>query len=180
MTLTFTEKIVGWLDPTVKIVATAVAVFGVWRFFEERAQTARVDREERSLAYIERFGQPDIVKARTALLDFWRRYPDFAMEARTRTLTPREYEGFVNAAYPVDPARKEVDAALIRLLVFYDELAFCHRAGTCDKTILRGYFCDYATQHARVYAPFHARLATEIGADSLSHHLDELARSCPT
>jgi len=169
----------GWLDPTLKVIATLIAIFGVWRFFEERAQTARVDREERSLAYIERFGAPDMVKARTALLDFWRRHPNFAAEVRSRSLTPREFEGFVNAAYPVDTGRAEVDAALMRLLAFYDELAYCHRAGTCDDAILLGYFCDYATQHARIYAPFHARLAAEIGAESMDHHLDELAGACP-
>jgi hypothetical protein len=178
-TLKLTEKIGGWLDPTLKVIATLIAVFGIWRFFEERAQTARVAREERSLAYIARFGEPELVTARTALLDFWRRYPDFAAEVRARTLTPREYEGFVNTAYPVDTARAEVDAALVRLLVFYDEMAFCRRAGTCDETILFGYFCDYATQHARIYASFYARLAAEIGADGMGHHLDELVRACP-
>ncbi|HSJ97660.1 MAG TPA: hypothetical protein VLC53_11335 [Myxococcota bacterium] len=169
----------GWLDSAVKVIATLIAVFGVWRFFEERADEARVAREERALAYIGRFGAPEMVAARTALLDFWRRYPEFAAEVRTRSLTAREYEGFVNAAYPIDAARADVDAALVRLLVFYDELAFCHRAGTCDETILLGYFCAYATQHALIYAPFHARLAGEIGADDLGRHLDELARACP-
>ncbi len=171
--------IAGWLDPAVKVIATLIAVFGVWRFFEERAEAARVAREDRALAYIARFGDPEIVASRTALLDFWRRYPDFAAEVRARSLTPREYVGFVNAAYPVDANRAEVDAALVRLLVFYDELAFCHSAGTCDEAILLGYFCDYATQHARIYAPFHARLAAEIGANDLGRHLDELVRACP-
>lgn len=170
---------IGWLDPAVKVIATLIAVFGVWRFFEERAEAARVSREERSLAYIARFGDPEMVAARTALLDFWRRYPDFAAVVRARSLTPREYAGFVNVAYPADAARAEVDAALVRILVFYDEVAFCQSAGTCDETILLGYFCDYATQHARVYEPFHARLATEIGADAVGLHLDELVRTCP-
>ncbi|WP_171172966.1 hypothetical protein [Ruegeria sp. HKCCD8929] len=172
-------KITSWLDPTVKVIATIIAIFGVWRFFDERAEEAQAAREDRALSYIARFGGSEMVAAREALLDFWRRYPDFAAEVRARSLTPREYEGFVNAAYPVDPARSEVDAALFRILVFYDELAFCHRAGTCDKAILLGFFCDYATQHNRTYAPFHARLAVEIGANDLGRHLDELADACP-
>jgi hypothetical protein len=171
-------KLKGWFDPTLKVIATLIAIFGVWRFFEERAEAARVAREDRSLAYIARFGASEMVAARVALLDFWRRHPDFSAVVQARSLTPREYEGFVNAAYPVDLGRAEVDAALLRVLVFYDELAFCHRAGTCDDQILMGFFCDYATQHARVYAPFHARLAAEIGSNDLSRHLDELVVLC--
>jgi hypothetical protein len=169
----------AWIDPTVKIIAALVAVFGVWRFFDDRAESARVAREGRSLAYIARFGAPEMVTARTALLEFWRRYPQFAAEVRARALTPREYEGFVQAAYPADPARAQVDAALIRHLVFYEELAFCHRAETCDEAILTGYFCPYAVQHARLYAPFHARLAAEIGAAGLGQHLAAFAEACP-
>jgi hypothetical protein len=173
-------KIPNWLDVTLKVIATLIAIFGVWSFFAQRAEAVRVAREERALAYIARFGGTDIVAARTALLNFWRRYPTFAAEVRSRALSPREYEGFVAAAYPTDAARTEVDAALMRLLVFYDEIAFCHRAGTCDKPILLGYFCSHATQHARVYAPFYARLAAAVGADGLDRHLDELARTCPS
>ena len=172
-------RFAGWLDPTLKVIVTLIAIFGVWRFFEERAEGARVAREERALSYIARFGGSEMVAARAALLDFWRRYPEFAAEVRARQLTSREYEGFVAAAYPADAARAEVDAALVRLLAFYDELAFCHRAGTCDEAIILDYFCPYATQHARLYAPFHARLAAEIGADGLGQHLDALARACP-
>jgi len=171
-------RIPGWLDPTLKVIATLIAIFGVWRFFDERAEQARVEREDRSLAYIARFGDPEMVSARQTLLAFWRRYPVIAEQVLARSLTSREYEGFVNAAYPTDPYRAEVDAALIRLLVFYDELAFCHRASTCDEPILLGYFCDYASQHAVTYAPFHARIATEIGSSDLQGHLDELAEAC--
>ncbi|WP_207541254.1 hypothetical protein [Sabulicella rubraurantiaca] len=173
-------KIPDWLDVALKVIATLIAIFGVWSFFAQRAEAVRVAREERTLACIARFGGTDIVAARTALLNFWRRYPTFAAEARSRALSPREYEGFVTAAYPNDAARGEVDAALIRLLAFYDEIAFCHRAGTCDRAILLGYFCSYVTQHARVYRPFHALLAAAIGADGLDRHLDELTRSCPS
>ncbi|MCW8088250.1 hypothetical protein [Sabulicella glaciei] len=171
-------KIPDWLDVALKVTATLIAIFGVWSFFAQRAEAVRVAREERALAYIARFGGTDIVVARTALLDFWRRYPTFTAEARTRALSSREYEGFVAAAYPNDAARGEVDAALIRLLVFYDEVAFCHRAGTCDRSILFGYFCPHVTQHARVYRPFHALLGAAVGTDGLDRHLDELARSC--
>ena len=171
-------KLPVWLDPTVKVIATLVAVFGVWRFFDERAEEAQAARQQRSLAYISRFADTEMVAARQALLDFWRRYPEFAAEVRVRSLTPREYEGFVNAAYPADPARGDVDAALYRILVFYDELAFCHRAGICDETILLDFFCDYATQHERIYAPFHARLASEVGTSNLGRHLTELSDTC--
>lgn len=172
-------RIAGWLDPTLKLIATLIAIFGVWKFFDERAEGARVAREARSLAYISRFGASEMVAARKSLLDFWRRYPKFAAEVQARSLTQREYEGFVSAAYPADPNRPDVDTALIRLLVFYDELAFCHRAGTCDEPILLGFFCGYATQHARIYAPFYARLAGEIGTNDLDRHLEELTAACP-
>ncbi len=74
-------KIPDWLDVALKVIATLIAIFGVWSFFAQRAEAARVAREERALAYIARFGGPDVVAARTALLNFWRRYPTFAAEA---------------------------------------------------------------------------------------------------
>jgi hypothetical protein len=172
--LTRREKI----ELGLKVLATAIAFFGVWKYFADRNAEALARAQSRSLGYIERFARNDIVEARAELMKFWRKYPEFAAFVRQEAITEREYSNFVAATYPIYPERAEVDKALFRILVFYDEVAYCRTARTCNVEILDAYFCDYVVRHARVYAPFYARISAEIGSAGFDKKMQALAEKC--
>jgi hypothetical protein len=166
------------IDLALKLTATLVALFGVWKFFADRSAAAVAEERVRSLSYIERFAADDMVEARADLAGFWRSYPEFAAQVREEALTQREYAGFVAAAYPAYGDRTSVDAGLFRMLVFFDEVAYCRDAGLCDVAILDSYFCGHAVRQARVYGPFYERMSAEIGARRMDAGLQVLAAEC--
>jgi hypothetical protein len=166
------------VDLTLKLLATAVAIFGVWKFFADRSAAELADARARSLSYIERFAADEMVEARADLADFWRSYPELAAWVREGQLTEREYVNFVATAYPAYGDRAAVDAALFRILVFFDEVAYCRDAGLCDVAILDSYFCGHAVRQARVYGPFYERMSAEIGARRMDAGLQDLAAHC--
>lgn len=161
-----------------KIIATAIAVFGVWKYFDDRASSAQAARQAQSLGYIERFGADDLLAARTRLLQYWKDYPDFAAFAANNVMSPRAYANFINATYPNRPDRADVDRALFRIQVFFDEVAYCRASGVCDAPILDAFFCNYVTRYGVVYGPFFARLSSDIGAAPIDRNLQALATIC--
>ena len=161
-----------------KVATLLIAVFGVWKFFDERATSASSEAKARSLGYIERFADAEMIAARSRLLAFWQDYPKFAQFVRENSITEREYQNFVLATYPRRADRSGIDAALFRLQVFFDEVAFCRESEVCEKEILDGFFCTYATGYARIYGPFYSRLAKDIGSDPLDMKLQALAGVC--
>jgi hypothetical protein len=166
------------IEFALKVIATAIAAFGVWKYFADRSAAAAAEAKARSLGYIERFAGKDIVEARAELLQFWKSYPEFASVARQGDLTKREYANFVRAIYPAHPRRIELDQALFRMLTFYDEAAYCREAGLCDSEILDSFFCTHVTRHMRVYEPFYQRLSDEIGSRSLDQNLRRFGAGC--
>jgi hypothetical protein len=163
-----------------KVLVTVIALFGVWKFFADRNAEALARAQSRSLGYIERFGGKDMVDARAELIKFWRKYPEFAAFVRQKKgeITEREYSNFVATTYPVYPGRTEMDNALFRI-VFYDEVAYCRTASTCNVEILDSYFCNYVVRHARDYAPFYAQISAEIGSTGLNKEMQAFAANCP-
>ena len=165
-------------DLLVKVVATVVALFGVWKFFADRDALAIAETRTRSLSYMERFAGEDMIQARASLTQFWRSHPEFAAYVREEKLTEREYSNFVAVAYSNYAERPALDAALFRLLVFFDELEYCRHAELCDKVILHSYFCKFAVRQAKVYGPFYTRMSAEIGAQDMDGELRNLAAAC--
>ena len=168
------------IDLGLKLVATAIACFGVWKFFADRSAQAYAEAKDRSLGYISRFADQDIVGARGVLMDFWRAHPDFVSHAMSGKISRPAYERFVGATFGATGAaeRAETTEALFRILVFYDEVAFCRQGGICDAEILDAYFCRYVVRQAQVYGPFYAIMSTEIGTAGIDEQLQKFAALC--
>ena len=66
------------IDLGLKVLMAAIAFFGVWKYFADRSAEALADAKARSLGYIERFADKEIVNSRAALVSYWRQYPEFA------------------------------------------------------------------------------------------------------
>jgi hypothetical protein len=166
------------IDLALKLVATAIACFGVWKYFADRDAQAYAEAKDRSLGYIARFADADILQARETLMGFWRRQPDFVAHAMSGQISGPAYERFVAATFGTDRDRAEESQALFRTLVLYDEMAFCRSAGICDAGILDEYFCRYAVRHAQVYGPFYEIMAGETGTSNMDQKLQEFATAC--
>lgn len=166
------------LDLALKIVATLIALFGVGKYFADRAHARDLAARDRALGYIERFGSAELVATRARLLGFWRDYPEVAAVVGTRGITQREFAMFVEATYPARADRAEIDDALFRMQVFLDEMSYCRASDVCDREILDGFFCNFAQRYAKAYGPFYARLARDIGAAPIDAGLQAFAAEC--
>ena len=166
------------LEISLKVVATAIAVFGVFTYFLDQSQTRAASEKSRSLAFVEKFASVDVVEARSRLLAYWREYPEFVSYSRANRLSSREYANFVRATYPAHDDRVDVDEALFRMQVFFDELSYCHFSGICDKGIIESYFCEYTIKFSNVYGTFYRLLAEEIGSKPLDQEVDRLSAHC--
>jgi hypothetical protein len=166
------------LDLALKLVATAIACFGVWKFFADRSAQAEAEAKDRSLGYISRFADADIVGARETLMGFWRQHPDFVSHAMSGKISAPAYQRFVATTFGADPDRAEATEALFRTLVLYDEMAFCRAGGICNPEILDAYFCRYVVRHAQVYGPFYAIMSEETGTSGMDRQLQDFAEAC--
>jgi hypothetical protein len=149
----------GWIDLSLKIVATLIAAFGVWKYFADRTAAADAEAQARALRYIERFGSAEIVAARMTLLEFWRDNPEYLAYVAAGSITRRERDNFVRATYSQHDNRSEIDGALFRMAALFDEIAYCRTAGICGNHILDEFFCGYTSRFADVYAPFFSILS---------------------
>ncbi len=166
------------IELSLKIIATLIAVFGIWKYFADQHSERVVAAQNRSLGYIERFGGSDLVAARSRLLAFWQDYPELVIATKAGGLTEPGYALAVDAVYTRHKNRKQMDEALFRMQVFLDELSFCRKSAACDAAILDGFFCEYVGRFSRSYAPFYARLSNDIGAEPIDASLRNLANEC--
>lgn len=166
------------IDFGLKFVATAIACFGIWKFFADRNAQAYAEAKDRSLGYIARFADTDVIAARENLMGFWREHPDFVSHVAAGAISEPAYERFVGATFGAAPERAEMTEALFRTLVLYDEIAFCRAGGICDAEILDAYFCRYVVRHAQVYGPFYAIMSRETGTAGIDQQLRAFAEAC--
>lgn len=167
-----------WFDIGLKTIATLIALFGIWKYFAEQKASLHADAQRRSLGYIERFANYELLQARTQLIEYWQDYPEFAAFIKSNRITERAYSNFVNSTYPKRSDRATIDGALFRLQVFFDEVAFCRSSHVCDKDILDDFFCRYIPGYSQIYGPFFERLAKDIGSAPLDTKLLSLANVC--
>jgi hypothetical protein len=165
------------IDLGLKIVATAIPCFEVWKFFADRNAQSYAEAKDRSLGYIARFADAEILDARETLMDYWRQHPEFVSHVMTGAISEPAYDRFVAATFGAGPDRAETTEALFRTLVLYDEMAFCRAGGICDAGILDGYFCRYVVRHAQVYGPFYAIMSEETGTSGIDQQLQEFAEA---
>lgn len=166
------------IDVILKVIATIIAIFGVWKYFDGRSQAEIVAAQERSLGYVERFGDSTLVGARRQLLNFWQEYPQVGGAILDGTMTSNSYRMFVSRFYRSYPNRKDLDNALFRITVFFDELYYCRNSSVCDSSILDSYFCDYAERFSSAYAPFYEIISNELGSRPVNARLTDLAATC--
>lgn len=120
------ETIESWA----KIIGVCVAVFGVWKYWDETAQ-ARVDR---SVAYFDEYHQGDLLAARAEIagltIDWW------AYLGANPDLTAEEIEAKMRA----DLTARDMRLNAEMVIEFYDRLAACAALDACDATTAKELF----------------------------------------
>lgn len=166
------------IDLTLKIVATLIAIFGVWKYFAEKDAAATAAAKARSIGFIERYASSDMRGAREALFSFWLAQESFVDHIRSNAITQREYGNFVRFSFPRYGDRKAMQSALFSLANLYDQVFHCRAAGICDSAILDEYFCPIAAQQQRIYGPFYEILRAGVASTDFGLSLQRYRDSC--
>ncbi len=166
------------LDLGLKLLAGAVALFGVWKYFADIEHERRIDARGRALEMIERYGAAEMREARRALFEFWVSRPEIVAYLEAGPVSARAYGNFIRAAFAEQGAGPDLNRALYRVSGFFDELHFCIESEVCDRDIALRYFCPAATRLDPLYAPVIEGLRLRSGYDAYGAGLSETARSC--
>lgn len=161
-----------------KLVAAAVAIFGVWKYFSDVSLGRELEARSRALAMIERYGGQELREARRELFAFWVSKPDVVAHLGKGAVSERAYGNFIRTAFASDPNAASLQRALYVLAAFFDELDFCIDSAVCDRAMAERYFCPIVGRLAPLYAPALEDLRTRSGYDAYGAGLTSLARRC--
>jgi hypothetical protein len=172
---------VSWRENTelvLKIVGACIAVFGVYKFFADRADAREIERQSRALSYIESYGGGPIRESREVLFDFWLSRADFVKHASEQTISARAYRGFLLLAFDRDPNQQRLRQSLYVLSNFYDQIYFCYLNKLCNRPMIRAYFCDKTSKFSSLYMPMIEELQVRSGTVEFGEGARELSKTC--
>lgn len=166
------------LDGIAKVVGLVVAIFGIGKFFSDRAESAAAATRARSIGYVESYAAPTLLDARQKLYAFWATEPGLVSALGSGALSERQYAAMLQAAVFRPGKDTAVREPLLILDSFYGQLSFCRKSGLCDTAILDSYFCEVSRRNAMAYRPFYDRLAEVTGDSSIGRELQSFAAAC--
>jgi hypothetical protein len=165
------------IDLTLKLVAAAIAVFGVARFFIDRAHERELAARGEALAMIERYGG-EMRESREPLFDFWLARPEVVAHLEGNAISPRAYASFLVTAFDGDPQSRALYGAVYSLSTFFDQAYFCYDSAVCDAEMMRRYFCPIAGSLDRLYGPVLGAIRERSGYDAFGAGLEGFAGAC--
>jgi hypothetical protein len=138
------------IGPAAQIVTVIVAIFGVYRYFDEVDARARSQRSAASLELIRDYRGDGLRDARIFVFNFWeqakRSFP-------VRKMSPDDRDKLVLALVNSSDKRDQYLATIVTIASFFDEVAFCGRENVCDRAISRDYFCPEFDEFMQTSAP---------------------------
>ncbi|WP_299772516.1 hypothetical protein [uncultured Tateyamaria sp.] len=168
------------IELALKILAAAIAVFGVWKFFSDRALAVEAERRATALSYIEAYGSAEMIETRNVLFNFWKENDTFVDYMRAELVSERTYALFASVTIDEHPDTEAFQTAIYRLVNFYEQVWHCRTADLCDPSMLDEYFCDRVTLQAAAYQPFLDELGSRSGYESFGSSLGDFRVSCTT
>jgi hypothetical protein len=162
-----------------KFVAVAVAVFGVWQYFEERKAAALMAAQAESLRIIRGYSSENILAARETLTQFWRDQPAFVSYASgEKAISPNEHSNFVRRTLPRYAKADDMHNALFLASDYFDNVYHCRTSGLCDEKLLDQFLCSKAEAFLHEYQPFFQAFEGTLGAQEFGRSLAEYVESC--
>lgn len=168
----------GNLELALKFLGATIAIFGVWKFFSDRDLAVEADKRGKALAYIEAYGNAEMIETRKTLFDFWKENDTFVDHMRAELVSDRTYVLFARVTLDEYPETDALQAAVYRLANFYEQVWHCHIAGLCNPDMLNEYFCDRVTLQAGAYQPFLNELSSRTGYEKFGSALGDFQRYC--
>ena len=166
------------IDLALKLVAAAIAAFGVARFFVDRAHERDLAARTEALAMIERYGSAELREVRAPLFDFWLARPEVVAHLEANAISPRAYGSFLVTAFDSDQQSRGLYGAVYTLSTFFDQAYFCFDSAVCDAEMMRRYFCPIAGSLDRLYAPILVAIRERSGYDAFGTGIAGFARAC--
>jgi hypothetical protein len=173
-----TDALKFWLEYALKILAAAVAIFGVWKYFLDRAQEIDRDALLRSLSYVEAYGSGELLGARENLFDFWIAHQEDVAVLLGEGVSRRSYSNFLNSAFEEAEDSVDLYQAVYQVTYLFDQVHFCRSSGLCREEILEAYFCPIATRFISTYSPIIERNRSSSGIETFGAGLEAFATAC--
>ena len=166
------------LDDLTKILGVAAVIVGVGKYIYDKVETAAQEAQERSISYIEAWGDEPLLGARESLYSFWVGQPDLIAVFGAEALSTRQYKTMLTASVFRSGADGQIRAPLLLLDNFYSQMSFCAKSGLCDQQILAEYFCSMTRKNVVAYSPFYDRIRDTTGDHGIGAEMAVFAKSC--
>lgn len=170
-----------WIEITnlaLVAVATATAIFGVWRFFYDAEYLNIREQQKSSVGYIEQFGTGDVLEAQKDLFDFWQSQKEFLAAAKNSPITARGYHNWVALTMQTHPESYKVRNSLLVFENFFERINYCVGKNLCDENIIKEYFCDRFESHLYVYDKFYYEIGKSIYFDGMGAAARKMSDRC--
>lgn len=83
-------------DLILKALGVAAALFGIWQYFSETAESRRLEARRQALNYIEVYGAADLRDHRQNMFEFWLRHSDVVAVMRREGVSENAYRSFLS------------------------------------------------------------------------------------
>jgi hypothetical protein len=166
------------IELALKLVAAAIAIFGVARFFVDRAHERELAARGEALTMIERYGGAELRESREPLFDFWLARPEVVAHLEGNAISPRAYRSFLVMAFDSDQQSRALYSGVYTLSSFFDQAFFCFDSEVCDAEMMRRYFCPIAGSLDRLYGPVLGEIRERSGYDAFGSGIEGFARAC--
>lgn len=167
------------LDLVFKVVAAAIAVFGVWKYFQDIERSSELASKRESLALIQDYSKGEISDAYLEIFEFWLRNPMFTQViSQQGSISDREYQGLVRGALLREGNTIRIDRAVLTISNFYDSVHFCQTSEVCEEDTLESYFCVLAARDAVNLKPFFSILNNKISSTQVGRGVHDYHSLC--
>lgn len=170
---------INHLDTVLKVIATIIAVFGVWQYFADNHRSRITETKKEALSLVSEWSSPNLIRNREALANYWESQPAFSQYIRnTDAITENEYTNFIYRTVPQHPDFIVISNALFQINDYFDRAYCCRKAKICDAEILDQFLCERSLVLNRVYGPFMDLKNLRIGSVSYGSSLEAYFASC--
>ncbi|MEX0343945.1 MAG: hypothetical protein AB3N20_03415 [Rhizobiaceae bacterium] len=171
-------KSMNW-DLALKLVATGIALFGVWKYFDDREHARISEARKASLAVIDEYSSAEMIAIRRSLVGFWQDNQKFiAFIRKADKIGKREYNNFILRALPRYKDFETVRENLYLLSNYYDRLYYCRDSEVCDRQLLDRFNCPILANFAIVYGPFFDVINRTIHSSHYGKSMRDYANAC--
>lgn len=168
----------GKFERIATLFSIAVALFGVGQYVYDTMNSRIDDRKERSIAYIERFGDGDMLMAREDLAQFWADHPSLIAALGASSISARSYNAILSASIFKSKSDINIQSSLLKIDNFFTQVGFCKSSGLCDSVLVDKYFCLTAQKYAFAYGPFFEQISSRTGDASIGEKLEQYSIDC--